>query len=242
MNEEYIHIDGAELWTIKQGKGVPVILISGGPGCCDYLEPISRLIDESCEVIRFDPRGVGRSSKVDKGYELHRCLWDMEAIRKTYKIDKWIVIGHSWGADLALAYALLYPESLSGMVSIAGTGIQNDRDWKETYVKNKQILGESSPELNFPHNPIVHRSLIDSWRRFIKYSKLLHEISNIQIPSMFVMGEKDIRPSWPIEQIAHLIPYSTYHVIEGAGHYIWQNEEDSLRTCLLTFIMEKHVF
>ena len=60
--EKYIEIENERIWTEKRGQGgVPVILISGGPGTCNYLEPLSALIDDICEVIMYDPRGCGRS-------------------------------------------------------------------------------------------------------------------------------------------------------------------------------------
>ena len=57
------------------------------------------------QVIRFEARGCGRSSAVPP-YTIATCLADLEAIRQHYGVVRWIVGGHSAGADLALAYAL----------------------------------------------------------------------------------------------------------------------------------------
>lgn len=127
--EKYLEVESGKLWTKKRGQGTPVLLISGGPGCCNYMEPVAELIDGFSEVIMFDPRGCGRSTFDGNGYDLDVALRDLETIRLEYGIEKWVVIGHSWGADLGLAYALEYPESIISFVSLSGTGIQNDRDW-----------------------------------------------------------------------------------------------------------------
>jgi proline iminopeptidase len=58
------------------------------------------------------------------------CLADLEAIREDYGIERWIVAGHSSGADLAFAYALHYPERVYGFICIAGGRIHNDREMK----------------------------------------------------------------------------------------------------------------
>ena len=238
LAEKYIYTSNARLWTEKRGTGVPVLLISGGPGCCNYLKPVSSLIEDICEVIMFDPKGCGRSSDKEKGYDLVAGLHDIETIREAYGFKKWIVIGHSWGADLGLAYCLHYPESILGFVSIAGTGIQNDRDWKSTYVQRKLDIGELIPEFEYEPNKVVHRSLIESWRSFIKKSSLLKEISNINFPTLFVFAEKDIRPSWPIKQISNLINHSEYIEIKDAGHYIWLTREKELGDVLSVFIKQ----
>ena len=58
MTESFVDIGNLRLWTIVQGRGVPLVLCSGGPGCCDYLEPLAGMLDDLCEVIRFDHRGL----------------------------------------------------------------------------------------------------------------------------------------------------------------------------------------
>ncbi|WP_423408967.1 alpha/beta fold hydrolase [Heyndrickxia sp. MSNUG] len=236
MVERYIKVENARIWTEKSGQGVPVILISGGPGSCNYLEPVCSLIEDHCEVIMFDPKGCGRSSYDGYGYDLESSLQDIESIREEYGYKKWIVIGHSWGADLGLAYSLLFPQSILGYVSISGTGIQNDRDWKAAYNQKKLLIDELKPDFEFEANEIVHRSLIDSWRSFIKQPLLLKEITQLNLPTLFIYAQNDIRPSWSIEQIHNLINGSRYIEIKGADHYIWLSKKNELAEALRSFI------
>lgn len=50
MTEEYVDVGGVRLWTVREGAGVPIILCSGGPGCCDYLELVATMIDDLVQV------------------------------------------------------------------------------------------------------------------------------------------------------------------------------------------------
>ena len=75
------------------------MLCSGGPGCCDYLAPVAAMLEGLATVIRFEPRGCGRSEKVDT-YSVATSPADLEAVRQHFNLDKWLVVGHSWGADL----------------------------------------------------------------------------------------------------------------------------------------------
>ncbi|WP_410983152.1 alpha/beta fold hydrolase [Bacillus cereus] len=238
MGELFIEAGGCHLWTAKQGQGIPVLLISGGPGCADYLEPVASLIDDICEVIRFDPRGCGRSEFGGIGYGVKECIEDMERIREHYKIKKWIVMGHSWGADLALAYAMLQSNSLLGFVSISGTGIQNDRDWKRAYKEGLEGRGETCPDSVYSYSKDVHRSLISSWREYIKQPHILKDISKIEISPLFIYGQNDIRPSWPILQIASIIDGAQTIEIAEAEHYIWMQNESRLREELRKYVSE----
>ena len=45
----------------------------------------------------------------------------------------WAVLGHSWGSDLAVRYALDHPERVAAVVGIAGHGLHKDRNWSEIY-------------------------------------------------------------------------------------------------------------
>lgn len=132
--EKFIEIGDSRLWTISQGKGIPFILCNGGPGCDDYLQPVSELIEDRCQVVRFEPRGCGRST-YDGKYTLEQTLADIESIRKAYGFEHIILGGHSAGAGLALAYAIQHPQRVLGIIGIAGGRIVNDRDWSAVYKK-----------------------------------------------------------------------------------------------------------
>lgn len=59
--ERFIFSRGSRIWTISEGHGVPMLLCSGGPGCCDYLELVSHMVADIAHVIRFEQGGCGRS-------------------------------------------------------------------------------------------------------------------------------------------------------------------------------------
>lgn len=85
-------------------------------------------------------------------------------------------------------------------------------------------------------NQLVHRSLLESWREFIKQPSLLRRISKIETPILFIGAEKDIRPSWPIQQLAALIETSESKLIIGAGHYIWLEKPEELKKRIIRYV------
>ena len=85
---------------------------------CDYLEPVAKMLDDMTKVIRFEQRGCGRSDPSGP-YDIETCLADLENIRNYYNVDRWIIGGHSWGADLALVYALEHSSQVSGLMCIS---------------------------------------------------------------------------------------------------------------------------
>ncbi|MFN8445593.1 MAG: alpha/beta hydrolase [Caldilineaceae bacterium] len=59
--EQFILSGTTRLWTTVRSNGTPILFFNGGPGCDDYLEPVAKLINTMYRVIRFEPRGCGRS-------------------------------------------------------------------------------------------------------------------------------------------------------------------------------------
>jgi proline iminopeptidase len=142
--EEILQINGVRLWTAVQGEGIPMVLCHGGPGGYDYLGPVADMVTDLCQVIRYDQRGSGRSQPIGP-YDVSTFVDDLEGLRKHFNFERWIVGGHSWGAGLALAYAVRFPTRAIAILHIAGTGI--DPRWHEAYSKNRlNALNESERE------------------------------------------------------------------------------------------------
>ena len=104
--------------TVGRSDGIPAVYLHGGPG--SGCQPDHRRLFDPLRfhAVLFDQRGAGRSRP--KGLRhantLPNLIADMEVIRESLGFDKWLVVGGSWGATLALAYAEAYPERVSGIV------------------------------------------------------------------------------------------------------------------------------
>lgn len=212
-----------------------MLLCNGGPGCCDYLEPVAAMIDDRVQVVRFEQAGCGRSD-ARPSYDLEDCLADLEAIRQSYGFEQWIVGGHSWGADLALGYALTYPQRVRGIICIAGGRIHNDREWHRIYKEKETEVGELLPEFLYPPNMEVNAQVGASWKRYIQRPTLLKELAQLTLPTLFVYGKQDIRPSWPEEQLAHLMPNASLEMLPDAPHVIWLTHAFELKSSLRRFL------
>jgi len=111
---------GHKIYVEQCGRpdGVPVLVVHGGPGggCSPAMR---RYFDPSIyRIILFDQRGCGRSrphASVEENTTWH-LVADMEAIRAELALDKVILFGGSWGATLALIYAITHPENTAHLV------------------------------------------------------------------------------------------------------------------------------
>jgi len=121
LTSDYLSVgDGHELYveTIGRPDGIPAVYLHGGPG--SGCQPDHRrLFDpERFHAVLFDQRGAGRSrpkASLDHN-TLPHLIADLELIREKLSIERWMLVGGSWGATLALAYAENYPQRVSGLV------------------------------------------------------------------------------------------------------------------------------
>jgi len=130
LKKHRINVGDAELYVEEQGKGIPMVLINGGPGGTHhYFHPWFYKAKKYARVIYYDQRGCGLSDfePGEEGYSVYQAVKDLDAIRKALDIDTWVVLGYSYGGFLAQFYTVNYPENVAGLILLgASPGIQAD--------------------------------------------------------------------------------------------------------------------
>lgn len=100
-----------------------MVLAHGGPGMSDNLRPLAAMIEDLATVHRYDQRACGRSTGRARGQTVASAIADLDALREHWGYERWIVGGHSWGAALALFYALSHSERTQAVIYISGPGL-----------------------------------------------------------------------------------------------------------------------
>lgn len=113
--------NGHKVWTQRRGSGGPkVLLLHGGPGFShDYMDCFADFLpDAGYEMYFYDQLGCGLSDRPDDVslWTLPRYLQEVEEVRAALGLDRFILIGHSWGGILGIEYALKHPGRLAAFV------------------------------------------------------------------------------------------------------------------------------
>jgi proline iminopeptidase len=171
--------DGHEIYveTVGRTDGIPAVYLHGGPG--SGCQPDHRrLFDpERFHAVLFDQRGAGRSRPKGsrEANTLPHLIADMEMIREQCGFERWMIVGGSWGATLALAYAQAHPSRVTGIVlraTFLGTRAELDSAFLE-------MLPRFYPEL---HNDFLNllpseeraQPLEAYWRRILDSDPAVH--------------------------------------------------------------------
>lgn len=131
----------------ETGEGAPAIVQGPGWGpTSDYLRvTLAPLLAEiGLRVMTFDPRNVGDSPDVDApdAQAASALAADLERLRRRLDLDRFLLFGHSHGAFVAMAYAVLHPERLCGLVlldaSLRGPSAATDDEALEGELREHQ--------------------------------------------------------------------------------------------------------
>ncbi|MFD0417894.1 alpha/beta fold hydrolase [Streptomyces sp. NPDC127108] len=124
--------DDAQLcWTAlgDTARKPAVILLHGGPGLPDYLGDVAPMIADLAPVYRYDQRGTGRSPWRGP-HTLARHVDDLAELLDAWDVPRAVLIGHSYGTDLASRFCLRHSDRVAAVMLMCGpfTG-----DWKAEY-------------------------------------------------------------------------------------------------------------
>jgi proline iminopeptidase len=117
--ESRVPVEGASLYTRAIGEGQAVIVLHGGPDFDHgYLLPELDAWASAFRLVYYDQRGRGRSADGVRPEDvtLESDLRDLDEVRRHFGADSAVLLGHSWGAVLALEYALRHPDHVSRLI------------------------------------------------------------------------------------------------------------------------------
>jgi len=173
-------------------------------------------LSRTFRVVTFDARGHGRSAKPDSGYGFDHTVADTMAVLRATRARRPLLIGHSWGAMVALELAARHPRALSGVVLVDG-GITRMRDGFPTWADARAAL--SPPHL--AGTPVTEfRAMIPMF--FGDAVEVTPEVEDIVLAVMRVGADGTIRP--------HLSRANHLRIL----HAIWEQDPPALHARLRT--------
>jgi pimeloyl-ACP methyl ester carboxylesterase len=130
-----IKANGVNLHYITVGTGPDIVMLHGFLGNLAvwhlYMAPILR---REHRVTTYDLRGHGYSDVTPNHYTAADMVEDLRCLLDALSIEKPILVGHSFGADIAMYFSLLYPERVPKLVALepglaALVHLRQDKDW-----------------------------------------------------------------------------------------------------------------
>ncbi|MBD2338339.1 alpha/beta hydrolase [Calothrix sp. FACHB-156] len=260
-----VHVNGIDLFYDIQGKGEPLLLISGF--MCDHaywslLMPSLK----QYQVIRFDNRGFGRTSAPDSPYTIQQMATDAAALLETIGINKIHLAGHSMGGLIAQEIALAHPEKVKSLILLSSLAKGDGRfnsivstwgelprtlDWKtyqqiilpwiftdEFYSIPGMIDMIIKMAVNYQFPPTPQGIYHQS--RAILGCDTTQRLKDIQCPTLILVGKQDIlTPVKFSHQLAQGIPQAELVVLNSGGHGFLIESPEDVAAAMLKFLSAK---
>ena len=217
---------------IEQGQGQPMILLHGNGENCDYFEHQISHFSKQYHVIALDTRGHGQSPRGEKPFTIKQFAEDLHDFMDEKGIEKAVILGFSDGGNIALTFALKYPEQVEKMIvdgaNLFPSGVKPLYQWpielgyriakifsrkSEKAKQNSEMLGLM---VNEPH---------------IEPS----ELSHLTMPVLVVAGTKDMIKDSHTRLIYKNLPNAQLNIIEG-NHFVANKNADAFNKVVDEFL------
>jgi pimeloyl-ACP methyl ester carboxylesterase len=116
------------------GPGRVILLLHGLASSSHIFDLVAPRLENAFRVVAYDQRGHGQSAKPSAGYDFEHLARDCLAVIEQLGLDRPVVLGHSWGANVALETAVRSPKAIAGAILLDGgfASMRERMTWAET--------------------------------------------------------------------------------------------------------------
>ena len=205
-----------QLHYVEQGQGKPLILLHGNGENCDYFEHQIPCFAREYRVIAMDTRGHGQSPRGEKPFTIVQFAEDLHDFMDQNTIGKAILLGFSDGGNIALTFALKYPERVEKLIidgaNLFPSGVRPLYQWPieigyriaKLFAKKSEKAKQNAEMLALMVNePHIEPS----------------ELARLTMPVLVVAGTKDMIEESHTRLIYKSLPNAKLEIIEG-DHFV----------------------
>lgn len=221
-----------QLHFIEQGQGQPLILLHGNGESCDYFEHQIPYFSKDYRVIAIDTRGHGQSPRGEKPFTIAQFAEDLHDFMDESDIEKAVLLGFSDGGNIALTFALKYPERVDKMIvdgaNLFPRGVKPLYQWPiefgyriaKLFSKKSEKAKQNAEMLGL----MVNEPNIDP-----------AELSRLTMPVLVVAGNNDMIKDAHTRLIHNNLPNAQLSILEG-DHFVANKHPEAFNKVVVEFL------
>lgn len=260
----YLNINDTKIYYELYGKGEPLALLNGIFMSTSSFSQFVPTFSKKYKVLLHDFRGQWNSGKEGDSYSLELHSKDFFELLNSLQIEKINLVGISYGGEVALCFATLFPDRVKSLIIISSVSEVDDElkekierwiegaktknvesfinSWiKDVYSKDflekyENILRQKLKESLFNFDYDASIKLMESFLNLYK-NPLTPKLKNISVPTLVVAGEFDtLKPIKFSKIIQKNIPQSELLIVGDSGHAITVEKQEEIKTVVLGFL------
>ena len=171
-----------------EGPARALVLLHGLASNARWWLLVAPLLAQRFHVLALNQRGHGESDKPDDGYDFPTVAGDLAAFVEARGLERPIIVGHSWGSDVALEYAATFPEQPAGIVLTEGGFMEVSAQPGATWERTKEMM--APPDLT----QMTPEELVKRAKQWALGSIWSEEIETALLGNFRVAEDGGIRP------------------------------------------------
>ena len=211
------------LYYEEQGQGEPIFLLHGNGEDGTYFVNQLSFFSDRYRVIAVDTRGHGKSPRGTAPFTIKQFAVDLQELMERLQISSAIILGFSDGANIAMKFALKYPDKVKALILIGGN--LNTRGVKKS-IQIPIEIGYRFAKL-FAGKSKEAKTHMEILKLMVNEPNITpEELRAIQAPTLVIAGTRDMIKQSHTEMIAENIPNAELSVIPGDHFIAYKNPEE----------------
>lgn len=204
------------LYYQEKGKGVPLFLLHGNGEDGTYFQNQITFFSAKYRTIAVDTRGHGKSPRGTAPFTMEQFAEDLHELMNKLQISKAIILGFSDGANIAMKFALKYPQMITALILNGGN---LDKKGVKASVQIPIEIGYRIAKKFALKSLEAKRHMELLGLMIFEPNILITELHSIHIPTLVIAGTRDMVKKAHTESIAENIPNAQLSILEG-NHFI----------------------
>lgn len=157
--------------AVWEGKGKTILCIHGLTANCHFWDCLASALSPTHKVIAMDLRGRGLSDKPPTGYSIKHHCEDIAALLEDLNISQLVLMGHSLGAFISLAFAAQFPQRIDRLILVDGGGKLSDTQMAKVFAGIKPSLdrlGQTFPSFEDYISLMKQAPFLQPWNSYME--------------------------------------------------------------------------
>lgn len=218
----------------KTGSGEPLVLLHGNGESGGYFSHQTAYFSRSYTVYALDTRGHGQSPRGTAPFTIRQFARDLLCFLDQQGIEKASLLGFSDGGNIALTFALAHQSRVSRLIL---NGANLDPSGVKPSVQIPIVLGYKTAAL-FASKSLQARHNAELLGLMVNDPSIpLAALADLHVPTLVIVGDRDMIKESHSRQIAQAIPCSRLEIIAG-DHFIAAKNPDAFNRAVEKFLAD----
>lgn len=246
--EKHVEVDGYRIRYLEGGQGEPLVCLHGASGL--QVSGAYEQLGAACRVLLFEVPGFGQSPANQQSASMKDLAATMNRAVAALGLERYSLLGHSFGGRLALWMAVQAPERLHALVLAAPAVLGSGQSWRVDALLDQQGRGMHAHPERQPASPAPDAAVLAKQETLVRRlyeqgrdAELESQLTELNVPVLVLFGTDDgVIPPETGALYRESLPNCHYILVYDAGHAMDADRPEAFATIVSDFLERREAF